>query len=296
MKRIVTIQDISCVGKCSLTVALPIISAMGVETAIIPTAVLSTHTMFQGFTFRDLTSDIEPIMEHWKKENFSFDAIYTGYLGSFEQIELMKKLISQFKGPETKVIVDPCMADNGKLYPGFTPQFAKAMATLCSKADIVVPNLTEASFMLDVPYMASGYDEAYIVDILKRLASLGAKQVVLKGIEFAKDQKSLKGVKGKIGIASYNSSTGRISWYFHRKMKTSFHGTGDIFASVLTGALARGLSLEKSYALAGDFVVQSIRKTLSHKDHNTYGVDFEAAFPMLVRRLSREIHSLVRVN
>ncbi len=288
MKRIVTVQDVSCVGKCSLTVALPIISAMGVETAIIPTAVLSTHTMFQGFTFRDLTSDIDPIMEHWKKEGFKFDAIYTGYLGSFEQLDLVGKLIKDFKGEQTKVIVDPCMADNGKLYPGFTQEFALAMAKLCAKADIIVPNLTEASFMLQTPYVASGYDEDYVVDILKRLAGLGAKEVVLKGIQFEKDQKTLKGVKNKIGIASYNSETGRISWYFHRKMDTSFHGTGDIFASVLTGALVRGLSLEKAYALAGDYVVKCIEKTLSHEDYNTYGVDFEAAVPYLVRRLGKE--------
>ncbi|MBO4279073.1 MAG: pyridoxamine kinase [Spirochaetales bacterium] len=288
MKRIVTIQDVSCVGKCSLTVALPIISAMGVETAIIPTAVLSTHTMFKGFTFRDLTSDIQPIMDHWKKENLTFDAIYTGYLGSFEQLNLMHRLIEDFRQPGTKVIVDPCMADNGKLYPGFTPEFAREMAKLCSKADIMVPNLTEASFMLDIPYVASGYDQAYIEDVLRKLAGLGAKQVVLKGIEFQKDQKTLKGVVGLIGIVSYNSETGRISWYFHKKMPVSFHGTGDIFASVLTGALVRGLSLEKAYALAGDFVVQSIKKTLSHEDYNTYGVDFEAAFPYLIRRLERE--------
>ena len=287
MKRIVTIQDVSCVGKCSLTVALPIISAMGVETAIIPTAVLSTHTMFQGFTFRDLTSDITPIMEHWKKEGFKFDAIYTGYLGSFEQIDLMHSLFEQF-GKSSLKIVDPCMADNGKLYPGFTPQFAKKMAGLCADADIIVPNLTEASFLLDIPYVGSGYDEAYIIDLLKKLAALGARQVVLKGIQFATDQKTLIGVKGKIGIASYNSETGKISWYFHRKMRQSFHGTGDIFASVMTGALMRGLSLEKSYALAGDFVVESIKKTLSHVDHNNYGVDFESAFPMLVRRLNVE--------
>ena len=287
MKRIVTIQDVSCVGKCSLTVALPIISAMGVETAIIPTAVLSTHTMFQGFTFRDLTSDINPIMEHWKKEGFTFDAIYTGYLGSFEQIDLMHSLFEQF-GKRSLKIVDPCMADNGKLYPGFTPQFAKKMAGLCADADIIVPNLTEASFLLDIPYVGSGYDEAYIIDLLKKLAALGAREVVLKGIEFATDQKTLIGVKGKIGIASYNSETGKISWYFHRKMRQSFHGTGDIFASVMTGALMRGLSLEKSYALAGEFVVESIKKTLSHVDHNNYGVDFESAFPMLIRRLSRE--------
>ena len=258
MRRIVTIQDVSCVGKCSLTVALPIISAMGVETAIIPTAVLSTHTMFQGFTFRDLTSDINPIMEHWKKEGFTFDAVYTGYLGSFEQIDLMHGLFAQFGGNALK-IVDPCMADNGKLYPGFTPQFAAKMAGLCADADIIVPNLTEASFLLDIPYVQSGYDEAYIVGLLKKLAGLGAKRVVLKGIEFAKDQDSVSGVKGKIGIASYDSETGKVSWYFHRKMRQSFHGTGDIFASVLTGALVRGLSLEKSYALAGDFVVESIR-------------------------------------
>ena len=287
MKRIVTIQDVSCVGKCSLTVALPIISAMGVETAIIPTAVLSTHTMFQCFTFRDLTSDITPIMEHWKKEGFKFDAIYTGYLGSFEQIDLMHSLFEQF-GKSSLKIVDPCMADNGKLYPGFTPQFAKKMAGLCADADIIVPNLTEASFLLDIPYVGSGYDEAYIIDLLKKLAALGARQVVLKGIQFATDQKTLIGVKGKIGIASYNSETGKISWYFHRKMRQSFHGTGDIFASVMTGALMRGLSLEKSYALAGDFVVESIKKTLSHVDHNNYGVDFESAFPMLVRRLNVE--------
>lgn len=287
MKRIVTIQDVSCVGKCSLTVALPIISAMGVETAIIPTAVLSTHTMFQGFTFRDLTSDINPIMEHWKKEGFTFDAIYTGYLGSFEQIDLMHSLFEQF-GKRSLKIVDPCMADNGKLYPGFTPQFAKKMAGLCADADIIVPNLTEASFLLDIPYVGSGYDEAYIIDLLKKLAALDAREVVLKGIEFATDQKTLIGVKGKIGIASYNSETGKISWYFHRKMRQSFHGTGDIFASVMTGALMRGLSLEKSYALAGEFVVESIKKTLAHVDHNNYGVDFESAFPMLIRRLSRE--------
>ncbi len=287
MKRIVTIQDVSCVGKCSLTVALPIISAMGVETAIVPTAVLSTHTMFQGFTFRDLTSDIEPIMAHWEKEGFRFDAVYTGYLGSFEQIDLMHSMFSRF-GKDALKIVDPCMADNGKLYPGFTPQFAAKMAGLCADADIVVPNLTEASFLLDIPYVASGYDKAYVVDLLKKLAGLGAKQVVLKGIEFKKDQENLKGVRGKIGIASYNSENGTVSWYFHRKMRQSFHGTGDIFASVLTGALVRGLSLEQSYALAGDFVVESIKQTLSHEDHNNYGVDFEAAFPMLLKRLAKE--------
>ena len=151
MKKVVTLQDISCVGKCSLTVALPVISAMGIETAVIPTAVLSTHTMFQGFTFHDLTSEITPILEHWKKEGFSFDALYTGYLGSFEQLDLAAKLFEEFGQGKMK-IVDPCMADNGQLYAGFTPEFAKAMTKLCAKADIICPNMTEASFLLDIPY------------------------------------------------------------------------------------------------------------------------------------------------
>lgn len=276
MKRIITVQDISCVGKCSLTVALPVISAMGVEACVLPTAVLSTHTAFKGFTFRDLTQDISKITEHWKSEKISFDAIYTGYLGSFEQIELMHSLIKDFGRGGTHVIVDPCMGDNGALYSGFTPDFAKAMAGLCSEAEVIVPNLTEASFMLGIPYIAKGYTKKYIEDLLKKLSELGSRKVVLKGISF--DDK-------KLGIASYDSQTQKINWYFHEKMANSFHGTGDIFASVLTGALVRGMSLDKACRLAADFVVESIKATLSHKDYNWYGVDFESAIPYLLSQL-----------
>lgn len=286
MKRIITVQDISCVGKCSLTVALPIISAMGVEACVLPTAVLSTHTAFKGFTFRDLTSDINPIFKHWQDEKIHFDAIYTGYLGSFEQLELMHQLINDFGGKDTLAIVDPCMADNGSLYPGFTQDFAFAMAKLCGKADIIVPNITEASFMLGIPYVEAGnYDEAYIKKLLKDLAGTGAKKIVLKGVEFNQDQETIKGVAGKIGIAAYDTETETYSWYFHKKMPTSFHGTGDIFASVLTGAVMRGLSLEKSYSLAADYVVESIKATLEEENYNWYGVNFEQAVPYLVRRL-----------
>ena len=287
MKRIITVQDISCVGKCSLTVALPVISAMGVEAAVLPTAVLSTHTAFKGFTFRDLTEDIEPICAHWKEQKITFDAIYTGYLGSFKQLDLMSNMFNDFGGKHTLLFVDPCMADNGRLYPGFTQEFAFAMAKLCGKADVIVPNLTEASYMLGIPYKASGYDEDYIIDILKKLADLGAKKVVVKGVEFDRDQKSYKGVAGKIGIMSYEKATGKISSYFHEKLPTSFHGTGDIFASVCVGALMRGWTLEKSYALAADYVVESIKDTTSHRDYNWYGVDFETAVPYLVKRLEK---------
>lgn len=289
MKRIITVQDISCVGKCSLTVALPIISAMGVEAAILPTAVLSTHTMFQGFTFHDLTNEITPICEHWKKEKITYDAIYTGYLGSFEQLDLMKKMFADFKGKKTLVVVDPCMADNGKLYTGFTQDFAFAMAKLAGLADVILPNMTEASFMLGVEYKAKGYDLDYVKDMLKKLASLGCKKVILKGIEFDNPQPGIKNVKGKIGIACYDAKTKKFSFYFHEKQKTSFHGTGDIFASVVVASLMRGATLENSYKLAADFVEESIKETVSHKNHNTYGVDFEACFPFLLKKLNRYI-------
>ncbi|MCQ2592837.1 MAG: pyridoxamine kinase [Treponema sp.] len=285
MKRVLTVQDISCVGKCSLTVALPIISAMGIETCVLPTAVLSTHTAFKGFAFRDLTGDIEGILNHWREEKLHFDAVYTGYLGSFEQIHLMEKLIDDFAANDTLTVVDPCMADNGRLYSGFSEEYAGAMGKLCGKANVIVPNLTEACFLLGIPYKKIGYSEDDIKQILLGLGALGAKKVVLKGIEFEKDSVSFKGAVGKIGVASYDSETGRFSWYFHKKMPTSFHGTGDIFASVLTGGLMRGLPLENAYSLAADFVVESIKATLAHADYNWYGVDFEKAFPYLLRRL-----------
>lgn len=278
MKRIVTIQDISCVGKCSLTVALPVISAMGVECAVLPTAVLSTHTMFRGFTFRDLTCDIEPVAAHWKREKIGFDAIYTGYLGSFEQLKLVSEFIDGFRTPENLVFIDPVMADNGKLYPGFTPQFAREMAGLCGRADVIVPNLTEAAFLLDRPYRGEGYDEAYIRELLKRLAGLGAKQAVLTGVSFA---------PGELGVMGYDAWRDEFFSYFHRRLDASFHGTGDIFSSTAVGALMRGFPLEKALALAADYTVDCIECTMNSPGHAWYGVEFERAVPNLLKRLEQ---------
>lgn len=273
MKRIVTIQDISCFGKCSLTVALPIISAMGVETVILPTAVLSTHTGgFKNFTFRDLSEDIPKITSHWKEENIDFDAIYTGYLGSFEQIDQMKAFIDE-KSVNTLVFVDPAMADHGKLYAGFTPDFAKHMATLCAKADIIVPNLTEASFMLGIPYVESGYNEEYIRDVLKKLTGLGAKCAVLTGVSFAED---------KVGFAMYNRETDEFRCYFNEKVNAKFHGTGDIFSSVCVGAIMRGKSLFDALKLAADYTLRCIKATLPDMEKHWYSVEFEKEIPYLV--------------
>lgn len=272
-------------GKCSLTVALPLISAMGVECSVIPTAVLSTHTAFEGFTFRDLTDDIQKTADHWKQNQIHFDAILTGYLGSISQIDIVSRFIDDFGDKGALTIIDPCMADNGKLYTGFTPDFVKAMTELCEKANIITPNLTEAHFMLNLPYKDKDYDEKYIKDIAIKLSDLGAQKVILKGIEFSEEQKSVKGTKEKIGILCYDSLSEKFSWYFHKKMPQNFHGTGDIFASVLTGGIMRGLPLENAASLAADFVAASIKATLSHSDYNWYGVDFESCIPYLLKRL-----------
>ena len=277
MKRIVTIQDISCIGKCSLTVALPIISAMGIETAIIPTAVLSTHTMFSDFTFKDLTDQIQPISDHWKKENFKFDAIYTGYLGSAEQTKLVCDFFDRYKTDDNIIFVDPAMADNGKLYPAFDNNFAKLMANVCAKADIIVPNLTEACLMTDTEYKTE-YDEQYIFDILHKLTTMGAKKAAITGASY----------NGKYGIVGYDSEKNTTFSYFHKKRPTSYHGTGDVFSSVCVGALNNGLSLDKAIKIAADYTVECIRITAEEKGANAYGVNFELAIPYLLSLLENE--------
>ncbi len=277
MKRIVTIQDISCVGKCSLTIALPVISAMGVETAILPTAVLSTHTMFSGFTCKDLTDQIVPITEHWKKEKLTFDAIYTGYLGSFEQIEIVSKLFDEFKTKENLIIVDPVMADNGKLYPAFDEAYARENAKLCAKADLIVPNITEAAFLTGMPYKTE-YDRTYITDMIKALAALGPKYVALTGVSFEKD---------KIGVMGLNTETGEYFEYYTEHIPVSYHGTGDIFSSVVVGALTRGKSLPEAFQIACDYTKETIDYTFRTKgSEGIYGVDFEVTLPDLVKKMA----------
>ncbi len=272
MKRILTIQDISCLGKCSITVALPIISAMGVETTILPTAVLSTHTMFPDFTVKDLTDQLIPITDHWKSQDVKFDAIYTGYLGSAEEIEIAKKIFEEFGGDDTLIFIDPVMADNGKLYPAFDMEYAKLNAGLCGHADIIVPNLTEACFMTDTEYKED-YDKEYIEELLSKLAKLGAKKVVLTGIAFN---------DGKTGVYGLDTVTGEKIAYENDKIDAAFHGTGDIFASVSVGALTRGLSLNDAFKIAADYTAKTIKATLGNPAKPWYGVDFVTSIPDLL--------------
>ena len=277
MKRVLTIQDISCLGKCSLTVALPLISAMGIETVILPTAVLSTHTMFKGFTVKDLSDQLMPIAQHWEKENVHFDAIYTGYLGTEEEIETVKELISLFRTENTLVFVDPAMGDNGKLYPAFDQAYAARNATLCGIADVIVPNITEASFMTGMPYKES-YDESYIRELLSALNHLGSKTVVLTGVSLG---------EGRTGVMGYDSVRNEYFSYQNQRVPAAYHGTGDIFSSVALGAVVRGLSWHDSMKLAADYTAHTIEVTLKDEKKPWYGVNFEETIPELVRELDR---------
>ena len=277
-KKVLTVQDISCVGQCSLTVALPIISACGIETAILPSAVLSTHTGgFQGFTFRDLTEDIPGIVAHWQKEKISFDAIYTGYLGSKRQIELVKDMFKTVSAPECLKIVDPAMADHGQLYYGFDMAFAHEMGTLCGEADVVLPNITEAAMMTGLPYKAEGYDEAYIRALMDGVLALGAKTVVLTGVCYTAD---------KLGIAVLSQGDADISYYYHERLPKSCHGTGDIYASAFVGAMVRGRTPLEAAKVAGDFTLAGMKATIGDDSH-WYGTKFEKALPLLVNELNK---------
>ena len=272
-KRVAAIHDISCFGKCSLTVALPVISAMGVEVSAIPTAILSTHTGgFTGYTFRDLTEDILPVVRHWQSLNLRFDAIYTGYLGSFEQIDIVREAFRALKGPDTLIAVDPVMADNGKLYAHFPKDFPEGMRSLCVEADVIVPNLTEAALLLGEPYKEGPYDRGYIEGLLKRLSALGPRRVVLTGVWFDGE---------KLGAASYDRETGETAISLAPRIEGYYHGTGDVFGSVLVGALLSDLSLPQAVALAVDFTAASIRRTRDAGTDIRFGVNFEAGLPAL---------------
>ena len=277
-KRVLTVQDISCVGQCSLTVALPIISACGIETAILPSAVLSTHTAgFSGFTFRDLTEDIPGIVSHWKKEGIKFDAIYTGYLGSLRQIDLVKDMFRHLAADGALKIVDPAMADNGKLYLGFDEAYARAMGTLCGEADIALPNITEAAMMTGLPYKASGYDEAYIKSLMQAILDMGAGTVVLTGVSYRENE---------LGVAVLKKGDAEISYYFHEKLPNSCHGTGDIFASAFVGAMAQGNTPLAAGEIAANFTLAAIRETAKDSTH-WYGAKFEKALPTLISLLNK---------
>lgn len=277
-KRLIAINDISGFGKCSLTVALPIISAAGIETVCMPTAVLSTHTGgFTGYTYRDLTCDMPDMGKHWKSIDIRPDAIYSGFLGSFEQIDIVKSIADDFKREDNLFIADPCMADHGKMYILFNEKFAKHMASLCAKADIILPNITEACFMVDEEFTEGVQTEEYIENLLNKLIDMGSKNVILTGVSFE---------ESKLGAACMGQD--RIPhYYFENKLEGAYHGTGDVFASAFCGAVLNNFSLKDSMAIAVRYVCDCIKRTQSMDRPINYGVDFERGIPFYIKELGK---------
>ena len=276
-KRVAAIHDLSGFGKCSLTVALPILSAAGIETSALPTAILSTHTGgISGYPSHDLTEDMRPVMKHWKSLDIKFDAIYTGFLGSFEQLDIVKEFFDAFRQEDNLILVDPVMGDNGELYTVFTREFAAGMRMLCQKADIIVPNLTEAALLLDEPFHPGPYTHAYIESLLRKLGALGPQKVVLTGVYFKEDE---------LGAATYDRTTDTIDYVFTQKIPGYYHGTGDVFASALLSALLNDFSLIDAAAIAVHFTTDSIRRTYKAKTDYRFGVNFEQSFPDFLKEL-----------
>jgi pyridoxine kinase len=277
LQRIAAIHDISGFGKCSLTVALPVISAAGIEVSVLPTAVLSTHTGgFTGFTYRDLTEDMQPISDHWKSLDIFLDAIYTGFLGSFEQLDLVTKFFETFKTKDNLILVDPVMADNGELYKIFSYEFAMGMRKLCEKADIIVPNLTEAALLLGEPYNPGPYTISYIEKTLKSLSSLGPQKIVLTGVFFNDEE---------LGAATYDAVTGEIAYEFEKRIPGYYHGTGDVFGSALLSAIMNDFPLNEAAGIAVRFTASAIRKTAQAGTDIRFGVNFEQTIPEFLREL-----------
>ena len=263
-KRILTVQDVSCVGKCSMSIALPILTACGHEVCILPTAVLSTHT---GFPSRPCVQHMDAfllgVFDHWTREGVQFDLILTGYLGSVQAVDSVLKICDQMLAPGGELIVDPAMADHGKLYSGLDAAYAEAIKRLCAEADIIIPNITEAAILSQMPYREP--EETYVSELLEKLP---CRNVVLTGVGYDPLETGAE-------ILEQGVRTG----YRHRRFEKNYHGTGDLFAACFAGARACGKDISKSTEIAAEFTALSIEKTWNDPK-GSYGVKFE---PLLWR-------------
>lgn len=262
--RIAAIHDLSCFGRCSLTIALPVLSAMGCQCCPLPTALLSAHTGFPGNTFLDLTAEMGRIADHWTAMDLQFDAIYSGFLGSADQVDTVARFFDTFKKSDTAVIVDPVMGDHGTAYRTCTPELCRGMRVLAENADVITPNLTEAALLLDHPYEEIQRTDAY--EVVRRLSLGGRRSVVLTGYSSE---------SGQTGALYFDRDSGESKAVQTPREPQDFSGTGDLFASVLAGGVARGVPLFQAAQAAADFVRDCTARTLAEGLTEQDGVDFE---------------------
>lgn len=284
MKRILSIQDVSCLGRCSQTIALPVLSAMGIETVVLPTALLSTHTGFPNPVVRDLSDMLLPAAQHWKREKIHFDAIYTGYLGSVDEIQTVVRVIDLLRSPDTLVFVDPVMGDHGRIYSRLGMDYVRVNAFLCRKADIIVPNITEACLLADFSHHEP-VQESELSALLGRLGELFPAESVLTGVSLREGETGVMGSTRNEGQRCAQRTAGSYFVYQNRRIPQSFHGTGDLFASTAVGALVRGLPEEDAFRLAADYTALTVERTVQDETEERFGVNFEETLPDLMRML-----------
>ncbi|MGX7420001.1 pyridoxamine kinase [Carnobacterium gallinarum] len=273
-KKVLAVHDLSGIGKVALTVTLPILSILKIESCVLPTALLSTHTGGLGQnTYLDLTDEMKKIIHHWETLNMRFDGIYTGYLGNPKQIDLVLEAIDQMQGSDCPIIIDPVMADSGKLYRGFAVDYPEQMKRLCQKATIIMPNLTEASLLLNEPYVEGPYTKGYIEGLMRKLSQLGPKNIILTGVYFDESE---------IGAASYDRQTDEIQYVLNQKFPGHYFGTGDILASIVTGLTLSNVALHEATKVAVDFVGAAIQQTITDEKDPKFGVSFEGELPSLL--------------
>lgn len=275
-KKAVLINDISCLGRCSMTAAMPIISACGIESVPLPTGLFSAHTEFEGFVRTDLTEKLSEIADHWKNLDVRFDCIYSGYLASIDQAEAVKRFFLDFKKSDTLCIVDPVMGDNGAFYKGIDETFIGEMRFLCSVADIIVPNVTEACMLTETEMPTDGYDLDFIKELLISLRNLGTEKLVVTGIDFN---------DGQIGCAVYDSLTGKANMFFTPKAEGRFPGTGDVFAAALTAAVLNGKDFTDAVQIAMGFTCNCVEETVDSESERKYGLCFEPQIKNLIKEL-----------
>lgn len=278
MKRCLTIQDYSCMGRCSLTVALPILSAGGIETVGLPTAVLSNHTAFDKWTYTDLSSEMIKSVDMWFNYNHHFDCIYTGYLGN-GQGKIIEEIFKKLKDGNTLVCVDPAYGDNGKLYPGFDIEHVKEMRELLKYADVTCPNLTEAYTLLDKEYKGEDVSIDELKEIIVDLSKLGPKQIVLTGIKLKNNH---------VGCLIYDASSNKFDIYSTKSLKGRYHGAGDTFTSAMIASMLNGVEFNKSIEIAHDFVHRSMKNNINDNvDGVLYGLEYETNLSYLINRIKK---------
>lgn len=276
LKRIAAIHDMSGLGKCSLTVALPVVSATGVECACIPTALLSTHTgEFSDWTLRDLSGEMVPIAEHWRSVGAAFDGIYSGYMASPMQALLLERVIDTIAGEDTMIVVDPVMADNGEYYVNFNSNMCEAFGRLAARAHVITPNVTEAAFLTGTPYR-DDHDIGYIDSLFDGLAAMGPEVIALTGVRPSGNE---------IGMVVRDRRSGEECAAMRPACAGVFYGTGDLFASAFAALLVRGAPVGMALDVASALVGESVERSAARNTPRRFGVDFEGALPAYIRRV-----------